>query len=103
MNKVGVVCTEWVYERFPRVEDVILSQVSRGEGKDHSDPVRSVLLVHGKDGTFIAEMDPCVNMEVLRGRLRRAEELLRQGTAGVTIDDNWRARVADFFDPEPLA
>jgi hypothetical protein len=103
MNKVGVIATEWVYDRFPRVDEVILTQVLRGEGKDYSDPVRGVVQVHMKDGTFIAEMDPLVNMEKLRGRLQRAEALLKAAPPLGQEDAKWRERVDDFFDPEPLA
>lgn len=87
---------------YPRVEKVILTTVCRGEGKDHSDPCRTVVQVHHQDGEFIAEFDPLLNMERLRGRLIRAEALLRAAPPLGTEDAKWRERVDDFFDPEPL-
>lgn len=95
------------HETFPRVDEVILTQINRGEGKDHSDPCRTVTQVHHKDGTFIAEMDPVVNMEKLRGRLDRVEDLLNR----VLICDqnanilngacDLREAILRYFDPEP--
>ena len=90
---------------YPRVEEVILTSVSRGEGKDHSDPCRTVLQVHHRDGEFIAEYDPVVNMEKLNGRLRRAELLLREvldANFPQAVGVNLHELIEDFFDPEPL-
>lgn len=45
--------------RFPRVQEVIITLVSRGAGTS-IDPCRSVTMIFTKDGEFIAENDPLV-------------------------------------------
>ena len=41
-----------------RCEEVIITQEKRGKGTE-DDPVRLVVQVYAKDGTLIAESDPC--------------------------------------------
>src|SRR6266404_4377377 len=61
---------------YPRVDDVILTLVPRGTG-DAKDPCRTVIQVHQKDGLFIAENDPSVDVDRMRRRIDIAERLLR--------------------------
>ena len=89
-------------DRYPRVDEVILTEIRRGDGKDHSDPLRMVTQVHAKDGTFIAEYDCVVNMECMKSRLKRAEALLVKARDELR-DGDTKGRIDDYFDPEPLA
>ena len=50
---------------YPRIDEVILSQVSRGKGTEE-DPCRIVLQVHTLDGHWLAESDPVANGVFIR-------------------------------------
>lgn len=97
------ISVSYVHQTFPRVEKVILTQVSRGEGV-LTDPCRTVEQVHHQDGTFIAERDPCVDVDKMKRKLALAEKLLRYlRNKHEALGDADRERIDCFFDPEPIA
>lgn len=74
---------------MPHVEQVIISEITRGDGK--KELCRSVTQIHKLDGTFIAEHDPLpefldVEAAKVNGdaapvkRTRRARKALEQAT-----------------------
>lgn len=103
MNHVTV---SYVHQAYPRVDEVILTQAPRGKG-ELSDPCRTVVQVHQKDGTFIAENDPSANLqEEIDGR-KHAEAILRRV---LQCDKNanilngapdLRETIMRLFDPKP--
>lgn len=94
--------SEWRSVAFPRVEKVIMTQVSRGEGVQ-TDPCRTVTQVHYKNGEFIAESDPCLDVDWMKRKLAHAEKLLHfLRDKHEALGDADRERIDCFFDPEPL-
>lgn len=89
------------YGRYPRVSEVILSQVHRGAGTPE-DPCRIVHQVHHTDGMFVSEFDPCVDVEKMKRRIEYAEKLLRHLWQQPGIGDASKDKIDSFFDPEPL-
>lgn len=88
---------------YPCVAELILSEVSRGEGRDRSDPCRRVIQVYEKDGRFVAENDSWLDVQAMKDRIDRAEVLLRALRAKhEALSDGDRERIDRFFDPAPL-
>jgi hypothetical protein len=91
----------------PHCEEVIIADVYRGKGTQ-DDPGRRVLQVFQKDGTFLAEHDPCTRAEDDKDGRLLAEALLRRV---LQCDKNAnilngapdvREAILRLFDPKPL-
>lgn len=98
-NEISV---SYVHQVYPRLEEVILTQVPRGEGKDESDPCRTVDQVHHKDGTLIAENDPCHDFAALMKKLGHAQKILRTVRSLNTTPPDIGEAIDSHFDPDPL-
>ena len=68
-----------------KCEEFIIVENSRGKGIDKSDPCRAVIQIWTKDGTLVAESDPCApEYNIAKGafvvdnqRIIQLEELLK--------------------------
>jgi hypothetical protein len=67
-------------------EEVIITTELRGDGQ--SDPYRRVVLVFSKDGTFIAENDPCLRDE-LRKLIPHLDSPMNKKLSDITNEMNW--------------
>lgn len=66
---------------MPRLIQVIESQVTRGEGKDKSDPCRAVTQYHTVEGDFLAERDTWLELNTRRVPLQEHDARTSDGRA----------------------